>query len=90
MPIAFVCASPVFICWGGGQGDQLEERKRISLEEVEGRLRALPWVREVAVLPLNVATRQQLGAVLVLTEAGTDPVAGAGARSFPSSPCRSS
>lgn len=46
------------------------EEKRISLEEVEERLRALPWVREAAVLPMNVATRQQLGAVLVLTEAG--------------------
>ena len=71
-----LCADRIRLCESGfhllGRGDRVIklEEKRISLEEVEGRLRALPWVREVAVLPLNVATRQQLGAVLVLTEAG--------------------
>ena len=71
-----LCADRIRLCESGfhllgrGTGVIKLEEKRISLEEVEGRLRALPWVREVAVLPLNVATRQQLGAVLVVTEAG--------------------
>lgn len=55
-----------------GRGDRLIklEEKRISLDEVEARLRALPWVSEAAVLPLTLARRQQLGAVLVLTPEG--------------------
>jgi acyl-CoA synthetase (AMP-forming)/AMP-acid ligase II len=55
-----------------GRGDRLIkiEEKRISLDEVETRLQALPWVEAAAVLPLTVATRQALGAVLVLTPEG--------------------
>ncbi|MFM4962631.1 AMP-binding protein [Aeromonas bivalvium] len=55
-----------------GRGDRLVklEEKRVSLDEVEGRLRALPWVTEAAVLPLTLGRRQQLGAVLVLSRQG--------------------
>ncbi|MGY3869478.1 AMP-binding protein [Aeromonas crassostreae] len=55
-----------------GRGDRLVklEEKRVSLDEVEGRLRALPWVEEAAVLPLTLGRRQQLGAVLVLSRQG--------------------
>ena len=49
---------------------QLEE-KRISLDEVEARLQALAEVESAAVLPLQQGQRQILGAVLVLSEAGT-------------------
>ena len=55
-----------------GRGDRLVklEEKRVSLDEVEVRLRALPWVTEAAVLPLTLGSRQQLGAVLVLSRQG--------------------
>ena len=55
-----------------GRGDRLVkiEEKRISLDEVESRLMALPWVVAAAVLPLTVGSRQLLGAVLVLTPKG--------------------
>ena len=44
--------------------------KRVSLDEVERRLRALDWVAEVVVLPLEQGARQLLGAVLVLSAEG--------------------
>ncbi|MBV7469794.1 AMP-binding protein [Aeromonas sp. sif0611] len=47
------------------------EEKRISLDEVEARLQALVEVESAAVLPLQQGQRQILGAVLVLSEAGT-------------------
>ena len=47
------------------------EEKRISLDEVEARLQALVEVESAAVLPLLQGQRQILGAVLVLSEAGT-------------------
>ena len=47
------------------------EEKRISLDEVEARLQALAEVESAAVLPLQQGQRQILGAVLVLSEAGT-------------------
>ncbi|WP_257978467.1 AMP-binding protein, partial [Aeromonas salmonicida] len=46
------------------------EEKRISLDEVEARLQALPEVELAAVLPLHQGQRQILGAVLVLSEVG--------------------
>ncbi|CAM4175186.1 AMP-binding protein [Aeromonas bestiarum] len=46
------------------------EEKRISLDEVEARLQALPEVEQAAVLPLQQGQRQILGAVLVLSELG--------------------
>ncbi|WP_265457639.1 AMP-binding protein [Aeromonas salmonicida] len=46
------------------------EEKRISLDEVEARLQALPEVELAAVLPLHQGQRQILGAVLVLSELG--------------------
>ena len=47
------------------------EEKRISLDEVEARLQGLAEVEAAAVLPLQQGQRQILGAVLVLSEAGT-------------------
>ncbi len=44
--------------------------KRVSLDEVERRLRALDWVQEAVVLPLDQGARQLLGAVLVLSAEG--------------------
>lgn len=44
--------------------------KRVSLDEVERRLRALDWVQEAVVLPLELGARQLLGAVLVLSAEG--------------------
>lgn len=44
--------------------------KRVSLDEVERRLRALAWVQEAVVLPLELGARQLLGAVLVLSSEG--------------------
>ncbi|MDM5139222.1 AMP-binding protein [Aeromonas bestiarum] len=46
------------------------EEKRISLDEVEARLQALPEVEQAAVLPLQQGQRQILGAVLVLSKLG--------------------
>lgn len=71
-----LCADRIRLCESGfhllGRGDRVVkiEEKRISLDEVEARLQALPWVVAAAVLPLTLAGRQQIGAVLVLTEAG--------------------
>lgn len=46
------------------------EEKRISLDEVEQRLRALPQVAEAAVVLLQNQQRVQLGAVVVLSAEG--------------------
>lgn len=71
-----LCADRIRLCDGGfhllGRGDRLIklEEKRVSLDEVEARLLDQPWVEAAAVLPLWVANRQLLGAVLVLTAEG--------------------
>ncbi len=44
--------------------------KRVSLDEVERRLRALDWVAEAVVLPLEQGARQSLAAELVLSAEG--------------------
>jgi acyl-coenzyme A synthetase/AMP-(fatty) acid ligase len=45
------------------------EEKRVSLVEMETRLIEHPWIREAALVMLN-GRRQNLGALLTLTEAG--------------------
>ncbi|MGY6038476.1 AMP-binding protein [Aeromonas sp. AE23HZ002T15] len=71
-----LCADRIRLCESGfhllGRGDRVVkiEEKRVSLDEVEARLQSLPWVAAAAVLPLTVGARQQLGAVLVLTDVG--------------------
>lgn len=44
--------------------------KRISLDEVERRLRAVPWIAEAAVVPLEIGGRRCLGAVLIPSAEG--------------------
>lgn len=46
------------------------EEKRISLDDVELRLLSLPWVKEVAVMPLERGGRQVLGVALVPSAEG--------------------
>lgn len=46
------------------------EEKRVSLDAVESALRALPLIRDAHVLCLDGKTRQELAAVVVLTEEG--------------------
>lgn len=55
-----------------GRQDRLIKlaEKRISLDEVELRLRASPWVAEAAAVPLSVGKRDLLAAALVLTPEG--------------------
>ncbi|MGL4206095.1 MAG: AMP-binding protein, partial [Aeromonadaceae bacterium] len=55
-----------------GRQDRLIKlaEKRVSLDEVEQRLRMSPWVAEAAAVPLRVATRDLLAAALVLTPEG--------------------
>lgn len=55
-----------------GRQDRLIKlaEKRISLDEVERRLRASPWVAEAAAVPLTLANRDLLAAALVLTPEG--------------------
>ncbi|MFM5192275.1 AMP-binding protein [Aeromonas media] len=73
----FACADRIALHEGGfellGRQDRVVklEEKRISLDEVEARLQALAEVESAAVLPLQQGQRQILGAVLVLSEAGT-------------------
>ncbi|MCY9821078.1 AMP-binding protein [Aeromonas media] len=73
----FACADRIALHEGGfellGRQDRVVklEEKRISLDEVEARLQALAEVEAAAVLPLQQGQRQILGAVLVLSEAGT-------------------
>ena len=70
------CADRILMTGAGfellGRQDRVVklEEKRISLDEVEARLQALPEVELAAVLPLQQGQRQILGAVLVLSEAG--------------------
>lgn len=45
------------------------EEKRVSLPEIEGRLRAHPWVRDAAVIALR-SRRHELAAAIVLSEDG--------------------
>lgn len=47
------------------------EEKRLSLTEVEKRLMQLEWINEAAVIPMEEEKRTVLGAVIVLSEAGT-------------------
>jgi acyl-coenzyme A synthetase/AMP-(fatty) acid ligase len=71
------CADRIALYEGGfellGRQDRVIklEEKRVSLDEVEARLQALVEVESAAVLPLLQGQRQILGAVLVLSEAGT-------------------
>ncbi len=71
------CADRILMTGAGfellGRQDRVVklEEKRISLDEVEARLQALAEVESAAVLPLQQGQRQILGAVLVLSEAGT-------------------
>ena len=71
------CADRILMTGAGfellGRQDRVVklEEKRISLDEVEARLQALVEVESAAVLPLLQGQRQILGAVLVLSEAGT-------------------
>jgi acyl-coenzyme A synthetase/AMP-(fatty) acid ligase len=57
------------------------EEKRLSLPDMEGRLAAHPWVQEAALTVLN-GRRQTLGAVLVLSVAGREALAGEGRSTF--------
>lgn len=71
------CADRILMTGAGfellGRQDRVVklEEKRISLDEVEARLQGLAEVEAAAVLPLQQGQRQILGAVLVLSEAGT-------------------
>ncbi|MNG82918.1 peptide synthase [compost metagenome] len=71
------CADRILMTGAGfellGRQDRVVklEEKRISLDEVEARLQGLAEVESAAVLPLQQGQRQILGAVLVLSEAGT-------------------
>ncbi|NUX98580.1 AMP-binding protein [Paraburkholderia youngii] len=44
--------------------------KRVSLPELEARLALHPYVAQAALVPLEGATRERVGAVVALTEAG--------------------
>ncbi|MEX3635564.1 AMP-binding protein [Paraburkholderia sp. BR14320] len=44
--------------------------KRVSLPELEARLALHPYVAQAALVPLQGATRERVGAVVALTEAG--------------------
>ena len=46
------------------------EEKRISLDEVEHRIQALPFVKDAAVVPIERNSRVFLGAVMVLADSG--------------------
>ncbi len=60
----------------GGRADRLAkvEGKRVSLDGVERGLTASPWVREARVVALN-APREQLAAVIVLSDEGAEVLA---------------
>lgn len=45
--------------------------KRVSLPELEARLALHPYVAQAAVVPLEGASRERVGAVVALTEAGS-------------------
>ena len=46
--------------------------KRVSPGELESRLRLHPWIADVALAPLAAASRQRLGALVVLSADGDD------------------
>ncbi|RAS38080.1 AMP-binding protein [Paraburkholderia bryophila] len=46
--------------------------KRVSLPELEARLARHPYVAQAALVPLEGATRKRVGAVVALTEAGSE------------------
>ncbi|MBP0591444.1 acyl-CoA synthetase [Paraburkholderia sp. LEh10] len=52
--------------------------KRVSLPEVEARLALHPYVAQAAVVPLAGASRERVGAVIALTDAGRDALSGEG------------
>ncbi|MFM0201283.1 AMP-binding protein [Paraburkholderia fungorum] len=52
--------------------------KRVSLPELEARLALHPYVAEAALVPLAGASRERVGAVVALTEAGSDALRGEG------------
>ncbi|WP_228875609.1 AMP-binding protein [Paraburkholderia saeva] len=47
------------------------EGKRVSLPELEARLALHPYVAQAAVVPLAGATRERIGALVALTDAGS-------------------
>ncbi|NPT42144.1 AMP-binding protein [Paraburkholderia sp. 1N] len=46
--------------------------KRVSLPELEARLALHPYVAQAAIVPLEGASRERVGAVVALTEAGSE------------------
>lgn len=46
--------------------------KRVSLPELEARLALHPYVAQAAIAPLKSASRERVGAVVALTEAGSE------------------
>ncbi|MFL9862972.1 AMP-binding protein [Paraburkholderia fungorum] len=46
--------------------------KRVSLPELEARLALHPYVTQAAIVPLEGASRERVGAVVTLTEAGSE------------------
>ncbi|MFM0636031.1 AMP-binding protein [Paraburkholderia metrosideri] len=52
--------------------------KRVSLPELEARLALHPYVAQAAIVPLEGASRERVGAVVALTEAGSEALREAG------------
>jgi len=52
--------------------------KRVSLPELEARLALHPYVAQAAIAPLEGASRERVGAVVALTEAGSEALRGEG------------
>ncbi|WP_341314602.1 AMP-binding protein [Paraburkholderia sp. IMGN_8] len=52
--------------------------KRVSLPELEARLAQHPYVAQAAVVPLEGASRERVGAVVALTGAGSEALRGEG------------
>ena len=52
--------------------------KRVSLPELEARLALHPYVAQAAIVPLEGASRERVGAVVALTEAGCEALRGDG------------
>ncbi|CAE6779589.1 AMP-binding protein [Paraburkholderia aspalathi] len=52
--------------------------KRVSLPELEARLALHPYVAQAAIAPLEGASRERVGAVVALTEAGCEALRGDG------------
>ncbi|WP_108652853.1 AMP-binding protein [Dongshaea marina] len=51
------------------------EEKRISLPEIEQRLKMDPWIAEVAIIPVNREKRIMIGAIIRLTTQGAEQFA---------------